>query len=361
LERGVRELSAADAAFGSLFGVTAGSIQHLQQVLPEDTTLVEYFVARGEVLAFLIDKSGFRISRRLASIEHIRELRQGLDFQMQKFVLGEDYEANHRDQTLHNTRQYLERLYTDLVATWVGQIQTSKVLFVPHGELHGLPFHALFDGERYLCDRFTIFYAPSAEVFRLGCAKPPRPPASGLLIGHADQLAPNIEKEIERLSAGMPECDVLTGSDATRDGLFLKAPGARFVHISSHGLFREDDPMFSGFRLSDGLVTALDLYSQSWPSELVSLTGCSTGAVRVIGGDELMGLVRGFLHAGARSLLLSLWNVNDEATVELVVSFYAEWRRHGDKARAIQSAMQAVRAVYSHPFYWAPFVLIGQP
>jgi CHAT domain-containing protein len=212
-----------------------------------------------------------------------------------------------------------------------------------------------------LCDRFTIFYAPSAEVFRLGRAKPLQTSARGLLIGHADELAPNIEKEIAELAAGMPDCDVLTGRDATRESLFAKAPGARFLHISSHGLFRKDEPMFSGFRLADGLVTALDLYSKAWPSELVSLTGCSTGVVRVIGGDELMGLVRGFFYAGARSLLLSLWNVHDEATVDLIVNFYAEWRRHGDKARAIQYAMQTVRAVHSHPFYWAPFVLIGQP
>jgi CHAT domain-containing protein len=81
----------------------------------------------------------------------------------------------------------------------------------------------------------------------------------------------------------------------------------------------------------------------------------------VSGPDDLLGLMRGFLYAGARSLLLSLWNVNDESTAALMTHFYREWQAGATKAAALRSAMMAVRERYPNPFYWAPFFLVGTP
>ena len=81
----------------------------------------------------------------------------------------------------------------------------------------------------------------------------------------------------------------------------------------------------------------------------------------VQGGDDLLGFMRGFLYAGARSLLLSLWNVNDESTLALMVHFYREWQKGAAKSCAFRSAMLSVRDEHPHPFYWAPFVLVGNP
>jgi len=360
LERSLRQLSDADSRYASLIGRGSASLEDVQQALPEETTLVEYFVARGEVLAFLIDKESLRPYRRLCPVERIRKLRQGLDFQMEKFALGQPFATRHAAQMLRTTGSYLERLFDDLIRPWVGDVATRRLVVVPHGDLHALPFHAFFDGEQHLMDRFPVAFAPSAEVLRHS-VRSRTSEGEGLLVGVPDPQAPAISEEIRRLRELAPGSRALVGEDATRARFFEHARNARFVHVASHSFFREDNPMFSGFHLADGPVTALDLYSCSWRTELVALGGCSSGVTRIAGGDDLMGLTRGFLHAGARTLLMSLWNVSDDATLHLTEHFYREWLRTGDKASALGAAMARVRQDHPHPFYWAPFVLIGAP
>ena len=87
----------------------------------------------------------------------------------------------------------------------------------------------------------------------------------------------------------------------------------------------------------------------------------AAGLGEVTDSDDLLGFMRGFLYAGARSLLLSLWNVNDESTTALMGYFYREWQKGAAKSRALRSAMLSVRDELPHPFYWAPFILVGNP
>ena len=117
--------------------------------------------------------------------------------------------------------------------------------------------------------------------------------------------------------------------------------------------------MFSGIRLGDTFLTLYDLYTLNLPANHVTLSGCSTGLNAIASGDEIMGLARGLLYAGARSLLLSLWNVNDSSTAEFMTNFYKNLAENKNLALAQQKAIQQVRKRYAHPYYWAPFVLMG--
>tara|TARA_R110002072_G_scaffold5527_3_gene35317 strand:- start:810 stop:3635 length:2826 start_codon:yes stop_codon:yes gene_type:complete len=359
LETAFRKMSDVDAEFGALFGVLPANLETIQAILPGDVTVAEFYISRGEVMLFLITQTSYRVVRRLSSVEKVQQLKQGLQFQMQKFALGREYLQQHEAQMLEATNLYLARLYADLFAPWVDDITTQKIVLIPHQDLHGLPLHALSDGKSYLIDRFQISYAPSSEVFRFTMAQPEATGAEGLFIGFADDNAPLIDEELDRLSKLAPAAEFISGSEATRGHLFESVQGSRYLHISTHSFFRKDNPMFSGFHLKDGPVTALDLYSKSWPMDLVTLSGCSSGVSSISSGDDLVGLVRGFFHAGAKSLLMSLWHVSDEATTELTESFYQHWLDHGDKAKALQQAMISVREHYPHPFYWAPFMLLG--
>ena len=102
-----------------------------------------------------------------------------------------------------------------------------------------------------------------------------------------------------------------------------------------------------------------DLYELHLPVQLLTLSGCSTGLNAVAAGDELIGLVRGLLYAGAQSLLLTLWDVDDGSTAKLMELFYRLMTQH-DKAEALRAAMLEIRKEYPHPYYWAPFVLVGK-
>ena len=118
--------------------------------------------------------------------------------------------------------------------------------------------------------------------------------------------------------------------------------------------------MFSGIRLGDAYLNLYDLYQLPLEADLVTLSGCATGLNVVTAGDELLGLIRGLLYAGARSLLLTLWNVHDRSTADFMTSFYQRFQKGADKTAALQGAMQELRQRYPHPYYWAPFVLIGK-
>jgi len=360
LARTLREVALNDPEYASLQEVSSASIETVQQFLPEGTTIVEYFITEEEVLCFVISSRDAGVFRNLATPLRIQSLQERLAFQLEKFLLGPDYVRAHSNQILEATNHYLQALYEVLVAPLVSDIRTPHVTIVPHGLLHFLPFHAFFDGRDYLIDRFEVSYAPSASVLRYCLQKPDVTEATPLILGVADELAPMVDEEVRTLSGVFPEARALSGEAATRSAFADAAQSASFVHIATHATFRQDNPMFSSFKLSDGYVTALDLFSMNCQTNLVTLSSCKSGLSEVSGGDDLLGLMRGFLYAGARSLLLSLWSVSDESTVALMTEFYKEWRNGASKAKSLQSAMKAVRASYPSPFFWAPFILVGK-
>jgi CHAT domain-containing protein len=171
---------------------------------------------------------------------------------------------------------------------------------------------------------------------------------------------PFIQEEIESVASAVPNPVLLWGPDATAEALKEYGRDSGLIHIASHGSFREDNPMFSSVKLADSYVTLYDLYHLRLPVDLLTLSGCLTGLNVVAEGDELLGLTRGLLYAGARSLLLSLWDVDDRSTSEFMKGFYCQLQRARTKADALQTAMIALREQYPHPFYWAPFKLIGR-
>jgi CHAT domain-containing protein len=133
------------------------------------------------------------------------------------------------------------------------------------------------------------------------------------------------------------------------------------LHIAAHGIFRADNPMFSSLKLGDSWLNLFDIFNLQLGAELTVLSACETGMSAVWEGDELLGLARGFLYAGTPSLVVSLWTVNDRSTAELMRHFYTALQRGTPKGRALQKAMIDVKANFPHPYYWAPFVLMGNP
>jgi CHAT domain-containing protein len=222
-----------------------------------------------------------------------------------------------------------------------------------------MPFHALFDGERYLIDEFSVSYAPSASVYRLCQAKQAGSTGRALIMGVPDASAPFIADEVRAVASVLPGAHVFLGPQATARQLQRHGAASRFVHVATHGLFRRDNPMFSSIRLGDGPLSVYDLYELRLSAELVTFSGCGTGLSVVVGGDEQIGLVRGLLYAGARAVLLTLWDVYDTTTADFMKEFYGRLTNGWSKAQAAQEGMRELRQRYPHPFYWAPFALIG--
>jgi CHAT domain-containing protein len=132
------------------------------------------------------------------------------------------------------------------------------------------------------------------------------------------------------------------------------------LHIATHGIYRQDNPMFSGIKLGDGYLNLYDLYQMRLGAKLVTLSGCATGMNTVAEGDELLGLQRGLFCAGASSLLLSLWDVHDQSTAQLMQEFYRGYVDSGEMVESLRAAMRKIREQNPHPYFWAPFVLVGK-
>lgn len=226
--------------------------------------------------------------------------------------------------------------------------------------LHSLPFAALHDGHEALIDRFAISCAPSADLLRLTAQRTEGRGEGVVVAGVADDQAPEIETEARRLAGILPGAKLLLGPKATSARVKSEMERARILHLAAHGYYQRENPLFSAIRLNDSWLTVFDLYRSKIVADLVTLSGCSTGMSVVVGADELVGLVRGLLQAGARSALVSLWDVHDGSTVEFMESFYRHWQ--GGKAGAAEALRRAsldIREVHRDVYYWAPFVLVG--
>jgi CHAT domain-containing protein len=285
---------------------------------------------------------------------------QLLRFQLSKFRMGSEYIRRFEEPLLRATQSHLESLYDELIAPLRPFFQGKHLIFVPHGPLHFLPFHALRSGEEYLCDAFTISYAPSATVFSWCQDKPVSTNANSLVFGIPDVRAPHILQEARSVAALLPQSTLHVGDQATSSLLRETGPRSGLLHLATHGIYRQDNPMFSGIRLGDGYLNLYDLYQMRLDARLVALSGCATGMNFVAAGDELLGLQRGLFCAGATTLLLSLWDVHDHSTAHLMQHFYRHYIQTADMPGALQHAMQEVRRQSPHPYFWAPFVLVGK-
>ncbi|HEX2714782.1 MAG TPA: CHAT domain-containing protein, partial [Candidatus Acidoferrales bacterium] len=284
-----------------------------------------------------------------------------LRFQLAKFAIGGDQMRRFTETLLQATHAHLEALYRELMAPLLPLLENVRhLVIVPHGNLHYLPFHAIRAGDEFLCDRFAISYAPSAQMFAVCQSRRATARGGSLIMGIPDQRAPQILAEVQCVAGLLPQPQLLIGSRATAAALREKGPEIDLLHIATHGTYRQDNPMFSSIRLGDGYLNLFDLSQMHLAASLVALSGCATGMNVVAGGDELLGLQRGLLRAGGASLLLSLWDVNDRSAAELMRHFYESFVKTGSAPRALQIAMQELRRNHPHPYFWAPFILVGR-
>lgn len=246
-----------------------------------------------------------------------------------------------------------------------------RLLIVPHGPLHYLPFQALRLDGRYLAERHPIAIAPSASIaVHLAASTPmaaPRLVAFGNPLVSEELALPGSEREVAQLVGLFPDAESFVREQATRTRFEAVAGQARILHVAAHAQADLVDPLHSRILLANENgeerfleardVLALDLDGVA----LVTLSACESGLGRIADGEEVLGFTRSFLAAGASGLVVSLWPVSDSATELLMSTLYAELAAGVDLQMAMQRAQLAVMSnpETAHPYYWAPFNLIG--
>jgi len=275
-----------------------------------------------------------------------------------------------------------------LVEPWLDQLppETKRLVIVPDGALFELPFGALPLGEtEFLCDRYEVCLSVSASLLRQTLTRPAEA-APGNLLTFADPRFGRLVRSPD-LQSGAPLAE-LPGTAAEAGELasafdqgvttYLREQaseetakremgGYRYVHFATHGLLDSASPLYSSVVLSepaadsaeDGELEAREILDLKLNAELVTLSACETGRGKVRPGEGLLGLSWALTAAGARTVVVSQWKVSDETTPVLMKSFYEGLRRGLGKAAALRVAARNLREQSPHPYYWAPFVLLG--
>jgi CHAT domain-containing protein/tetratricopeptide (TPR) repeat protein len=341
----------------------------IQPHLDRKTALVEYFIAKGQLVAFVVTHDDLQAMPLRVNAPEIQRLLQL--FWLNLRAVPKSPRERVRYLTI-NAQGILQRLYRQLFAPLSDRLSPyQRLIIVPHGPLHYLPIHALRHGDEYLLSRFEISYLPSASLMRYERAR--QGEGQGLVaVGHSlDGRLPYAVQEAHAVAAGWSG-EVFVEDQATLARLKEAAAGCQILHLAAHAEFRADNPLFSGMALADGWLTTLDIFNLRLRASLVTLSACQTGRNVVGGGDELLGLMRAFLSAGASSLVLSLWAVEDRSTARLMEIFYTKLSEGCTKAAALRRVLldfedghftddAEMAEAYRHPYFWAPFYLVGAP
>ena len=358
---------------------TNSIITSLWPKLEPKTLLLEYYIAEQDLYIFQLTRAGVDVHFVPGAVPQLERLlslwRVNLDLAAQ--TSGTQNGSQAFAGLLDNGLGLLQKLYDLLLKPVAGLLQASEhLIVVPYGILHYLPFHSLFDGTRFVVERLNVSYLPAAALMDICLQRGQRiaakhnPLSHSLVLGLSDH---------GRLEYAVREAEVVAQQLGTRPMLddaattallWREGASSPIVHIAAHGLFRLDAPNFSHIKLADRQLSTIEVFNLNLSScSLVTLSACETGRAVVGGVDEVMGLGRGFLYAGAASLLPTLWKVDDASSAELMGMFYAALLGECTKSEALAGAQRAFLArarstnqTYRvHPYFWAAFQLIGDP
>ncbi len=335
----------------------------LQATIPAGTILLEYFFADDRLTIFCIEQTNFAVHQLSVARDRLDDLVQQFNFQISKFHLGTRFRERHRRLLQSGIDLVLQQFYELLIAPIAGLLENADhIVVVPHQLLRNLPFHAFYDGKRYLLESHGISYAISATFHHRVCQRQPTGPfAPPLILGLNDQLIQQAEGEAAAVRQIFPNAELHCGAAATAQSLFAADAPRSFIHLATHGLFRTDNPNFSALKLADGWLTLQDLAKLQHSAPLITLSACDTGRSESSLVDPLADFYRSFFRTGAQSLVVSLWSLDDQAAIHTMNTFYQELKQGQSAYAALRQAQCAMMATWRHPYYWAPFILIGDP
>ena len=333
----------------------APSFDDIKQSLDPESTLIEYYNDGESVWAFMLSRNDIQVERLQVSVNELDRVVT----QWQSHVAGalkmNPYSTGARRLT-KLAQRLLQSLYTSLIQPLDLKKKKGRLVFVPYGVLHFLPFHLLHNGSEYLIEKYEILTLPAAG---LATRQSPQRSRGALALAHSwngklTQTATEAQV-VQKLFGGVIRAEEHANRSA------LSASPLQILHIATHGQHRLDQPDLSFLQLADGQLYADDVMQQDLTYELVTLSACETGRARVMASDDLIGIGRSFLYAGAGALVLSLWQVGDQVTLGLMERMYAALYAGASKPSALQQAQISILDENKglHPAFWGAFQVMG--
>jgi len=358
----------------------------LRKVLSEPgMAIVEYMTTDDRLYIFVAARSADgtpRVRVRSIAVGAAALRRKIAPFAARLALADDDFERQAR------------KLYDLLLAPVAPQLARARVVcIIPDGPLWQLPFETLIapDG-RFFVERAAPFYASSIAVYAQMQHAPQRPRAKGTLFALADPIVGTAgETAVSRLRAGeatpLPDAArevetaarilggnsaVYVGATASRERFETEAAGYRVVHFATHGVLDDIDPMYSHLVLApsgrgdDGVLETWQLMRTKLNAELTVLSACNTARGGVREGEGVVGMSWALFVAGCPSTIAAQWKIASAPTADLMIAFYRHWTALGSrpfaKAKALAAAQREMLRSRGkrHPFFWAPFILVGR-
>lgn len=361
------------------------TLADVQSSLNGDTTLLEYFFFKNQLLIYIVEKDNLNIQ--IVNVDEA-EVRN---------AIKNSYSYNDFDSSLENGTN---PLYSYLITPIEKYLHNKKLIIVPQGQLFYIPFAALKSNDGYLIDKFEISVIPSVNfIIKDGVQK--KSGNAALFVGDPEIFEPFLpvlmqsREEVENISK-IYNTEAITGKKATELFVTENIAKSRIIHIASHALLNKDNPLFSSILLgidkengwesirhwedsnfltneesisssatvpihqNDGYLEVHEIYSLDLSNtDMVVLSGCQTSFSDVAEGDEIIGLSGAFLSNDVPVVVSSLWVVNDATTAFLMEDFYKNLHDGKTAADSLRLAQIKTSKKFPNPFYWAGFVLMG--
>lgn len=364
-----RKLRDTHPEYASLLFVDPVEFSKLQSKIPAGTLVLQYFPSDGGTLyIFAVSSKDFAIrtvpikSKELARL--VRRYRS---------IVGRfppppiSWRAD--GTRAHDYAKVFYRLHELLITPMEPEIAEAQTLaIVPAGHLHYLPFAGLArpsdQGPQFLIQRKQVVALSKASDLAL-LENDPGSTQNLLAFGNPDGTLPGATEEVRQLEKVFPASTVVIGPHATKQRLRTDSAGAGYLHLATHGTLNNRDPNASYITLAglaeEGRLHPPEIFTLPLAeTRLVTMSACSTALGRTNPGAEVTSLAEAFWVAGAPSVVASLWKVSDDSTRQLMIDFYSGIRNGETLAASLQNAqLQQLEGEFHHPFYWAPFVLLG--
>lgn len=390
-----------------IFASPATVTQLQNQILSDDESILEFCLGEERSFAWLISRRSVRFE--------ILPGRKQIEDKARQYVndLSVAPTNLHLQSRLAKQRTMADELFTMLHGKLASQLRPgSKLIVIPDGLLNLVPYESLVHNGRYLIEDYQISYLPSVNLLELLRRASPKSASDG--DGQLDLLAfgdpvfqqrskisltrnarassakanrqgldwdmsslsrlPRTRDEVEYIGSLIPteRKSLYFGKDSTEKAFKQETLNRyRWIHLATHSLVNEQDPGRSAVVLAldessdeDGFLRATEVADLDLNCDLVILSACETGRGQLVSGEGIIGLSRSFFMAGARSVVVSQWAVSDISTAQLMKDFYQQLVNKAAKPAALREAK--LRMVHGgsetrHPYYWAPFVIIGAP
>lgn len=401
-ERDIRDLETKYEAFvgkvreknkehASLLAVEPLRLREVQSLLDPKQTLVEYFVTGDQTFVWVVQK------------DQIHAIKIPLSQAALKSKINSLRSAIAELKPLVDYQHIAREIFDLLIAPIIPHLKSTELIIVPHGVLHYLPFQALYSPRnRYLVEDYSISYLSNASLLQFIKAKRKTGKDKILAFGNPDLGNPTkaldfAELEIKEVQKIFPNSAIFSGKEATETRSKALSPQYDILHFAAHAELDERDPLSSRILLArsgeeDGNLEVREIFEMNLNANLVVLSACDTALGKLSSGDELVGLTRAFIYAGTPSVIASLWKVDDASTARLMSSFYTNLKTKTKVESLRQAQLEMIQGETnprllaqrgvggigklsdahaalslhqhdvistSHPYFWAPFILVG--